>query len=354
VLGGRTEFHQENGEGTTNIQAVNYYQQGIDYQTARQIAQDVFDANFYKLSEQAATIAQSRVQQFIDDYLEKLQNESPEALGNVQDPDLQYGLFTAQMNYARSGDKDLGDILIEMLVQRTKTPERSLKQLTLNEAITVVPKLNNEQIKLLALLFTVSAVHDQSVNSHQALLESYMKYIYPFIPSSAPSQNQLLHLEYSGCISVERIASFSGVVEKLLARYPGLFSKGFPIEDFNRRFPNLSENIKKSLLTTCLNNPNNFQINAIDEDTLNAKCKELCLSSHEINELKGIFKTSLMREDEVKQKLEQLLPNFNELCNIWDSTYLKSSNLTTVGIAIAYSYVKRSIDFNAELDIWLS
>ena len=48
--------------------------------------------------------------------LSKLQREHPAGLEKSYDPDFQYALFTVQKEYARNGDKDLGDLLVDLLV----------------------------------------------------------------------------------------------------------------------------------------------------------------------------------------------------------------------------------------------
>lgn len=50
-------------------------------------------------------------------------------------------LFSAQKEHARIGDEDLGDLLVQLLVDRTKVRDRNLVQIALNESLEVAPKL---------------------------------------------------------------------------------------------------------------------------------------------------------------------------------------------------------------------
>jgi hypothetical protein len=64
---------------------------------------------------------------------------------------MQYAVFTAQREFARSGDDQLGDILVDILVDRTKEPDRSLLQIVLNESLNVAPKLTADQLAAFCL-----------------------------------------------------------------------------------------------------------------------------------------------------------------------------------------------------------
>src|SRR4026209_709950 len=113
------EQSQTSGDNSVNIQGEDVtLNLGVNYSEARQIALDVFDANFYKLSQAAAEMAKQRAREIIDDFLSKLAERNPVASENTKDPDVQYAIFTAQREYARSGDKDLSDILVDILVDR--------------------------------------------------------------------------------------------------------------------------------------------------------------------------------------------------------------------------------------------
>ncbi|WP_050749465.1 LPO_1073/Vpar_1526 family protein [Thermoanaerobacter italicus] len=147
---------QKSGNNSTNIQAnevkiIN----GVTYTEARQIAQEVFEANFYRLSEQAMQLAKARANELMDYFLSELQKRAPHALPSVLDPDMQFVLYTSLREYARAGDKDLGQLLVDILVDRAKNNERTLMQIVLNESLSVVPKLTIEQFDALSLIFLI-------------------------------------------------------------------------------------------------------------------------------------------------------------------------------------------------------
>ncbi|MGI6619122.1 MAG: LPO_1073/Vpar_1526 family protein [Bacillota bacterium] len=117
-----TKQVQNSGNNSTNIQAKEI-KIGITYSEARQIAQDVFEADFYRLSEQAMKEAKARASAFAEQFLSELQKRAPYALSSMLDPDMQFAFHTSQKEYARTGDKDLGQLLVDILVDRAKNDQ---------------------------------------------------------------------------------------------------------------------------------------------------------------------------------------------------------------------------------------
>jgi hypothetical protein len=117
---------QQAGDKSTNIQAdkitISY---GVSVSEVREIALDVFRANFIELSGEAKDIAAKRAEEVTETFLKKLQEQHAPGLGQAQEPDFQHALFTVQKEYARCGDKELGDLLVDLLVDRTKHQSRT-------------------------------------------------------------------------------------------------------------------------------------------------------------------------------------------------------------------------------------
>ena len=134
----------------------NYY--GIDYRTAREISLDAFNENIYKLSEKAAAVATQRAEELMDNFLSKLEEvekQMPGLINKTQDPDIQYAVINAQKQYARRGEKESLDLLTNLLLDRFKAEDGSLKSIVLNECIELMPKLTNTQIVNVTIIFLV-------------------------------------------------------------------------------------------------------------------------------------------------------------------------------------------------------
>lgn len=103
--------------------------QGLTYTEARSAALDVFRANFYELAGIARDIASQRASELTEQFLTKLQLDNPDALKRASSPDFQAALFTAQKEYAISGDEDLASVLVDLLVARSEQQQRNMLQI---------------------------------------------------------------------------------------------------------------------------------------------------------------------------------------------------------------------------------
>ena len=134
----------------------NYY--GIDSGKAKEILLDAFNENIYKLSEKAAAVATQRAEELMDNFLSKLEEvekQMPGLINKTQDPDIQYAVINAQKQYARRGEKESLDLLTNLLLDRFKADDGSLKSIVLNECIELMPKLTKFQIVYVTIIFLV-------------------------------------------------------------------------------------------------------------------------------------------------------------------------------------------------------
>lgn len=340
---------QRSGDQSVNIQSQGDVNVGITYTEARQIAQDVFEANFYRLSETAYDVARQRADELVSAYLRKLAERNPEALKSTQDPDMQYALFTAQKEFARTGDNDLADILVDILVDRASHSERSLLQLVLNESLLVAPKLTSYQYDTLSVIFIVRYTRRIGMNGIEMLAQYLRTTILPFIDDLRSDNSCYQHLEYAGCGAVQIGArTFE---DALKTTYPGLFWKGATKQDLDE-LPAIDD-IPPQLIIPSLHNPELFQFSAIDENTVTKICREHNYPEERIGQLVSFQKKHLMDDQQIKEFLVNLEPRIKRLIDVWDSSSMQNFTLTSVGIAIAHANIRRKINDELDLTIWI-
>ena len=132
---------QEAGDGSTNLQGQSIViHQGISYADAREIALDVYKANFIQLSQEAADLARQRATELTDDFLQKLKADNESAVASMSTPGMQAAIYEAQKQYAKTGDKNLEGLLVDILVERAATSERNIKQIVLDESLSVASR----------------------------------------------------------------------------------------------------------------------------------------------------------------------------------------------------------------------
>lgn len=170
---------QQSGNNSVNIQA-HEIKFGLTYKDVKDIVMDVFESNFQRLSQEAAQTAMVRAEELVDSFLSKLEIEAPDAIAETKNPDMQYALYTAQKEYARTGDRDLCDMLVNLLVERTKLSQRDLIQIVINESLNVAPKLTLDQLDVLSIVFLLKYTMNNGVTSLERLGLYIDKYLLPY------------------------------------------------------------------------------------------------------------------------------------------------------------------------------
>lgn len=197
---------QSSGDGSVQYQASNdiIIQHGPNYREIKEIAMDVFRANFFELSGMAKQLANDRASQITDTLLYKLLQVS-DGYQFSGDPDFQYSIYLVQREYARTGDENLGDLLTDILVDRSKHNNRSILQIVLNESLLVAPKLTSIQINTLSLIQLLSNMKLGGLADFGELESAFSRALSLVGDISNLSESGLLHLQYSGAMSINHI-----------------------------------------------------------------------------------------------------------------------------------------------------
>ncbi|MGO1061080.1 LPO_1073/Vpar_1526 family protein [Planococcus sp. FY231025] len=290
----KREIHA--GDDSTNVQdsehvTVNHtHHHGVTYADVREIAIDIFKANFYELSENAKNIAVERAELLINKMLEKLQSEAPETLSKIENPDVQYAVINAQKQYARSGKPETLSLLTDLLKDRFLIDEGSLKAIVLNEAIEVLPKLTENQIKIICAIFLVKKVR---LSSARFLIENVQKF-----------------LTDPGDISNESIPLYEHLLFVGVASHDNLVTSSQNLEYF---------------------------IRSVYKDELHEK-------------IEGNQKELVEPPIRAQYEIDDIS---REAFSKWNNSLANRYSLTTVGIAIALAYFNGIWKSEIDLNIWI-
>lgn len=342
---------QKGGDNSTNIQADELtIVQGMTYPEVRQVALDVFKANFYELAGKAKGIASERGEQITEKFLQKLQKENPKGFEKSQDPDFQHALFTVQKEYARNGDADLGDLLVDLLVDRSKQEQRDILQIVLNESLNVAPKLTKDQLAVLSIVFLFKYTQNHAIGNHDMLGEYFNKHVQPFATSISKNQACYQHLEFSGCGS---ISMGSHSLQKILGTtYQGLFLKGFESEEIQKK--EISVGHDQRFFIPCLNESKKIQVNAKSLEILTKRMNEQSIPEDDKPKIVDLFNLNKMNDHEIKEKCVEIRPYMEDVFDVWSDSSMKNFTLTSVGIAIGHANIKRLVGEFANLSIWIN
>ncbi|MGR5917190.1 LPO_1073/Vpar_1526 family protein [Bacillus pacificus] len=195
---------------------VTVQQNGLSYTAVKEVAMDVFKSNFYDLGKTVENTINERAEEIINEYLKRLTSKNPEALKNTEDADLRFIIYEAQKNHARRGDKEIADLLVNMLIERTITREETLVKIVYNEALEILPKLTLKQIDILTVIFIFRNVNFGSVYRIEEL-DNIMRL---FIEDVPDEEFFYQHLQYTGCVSISM--GSADFIEEVKKYYPNL------------------------------------------------------------------------------------------------------------------------------------
>lgn len=340
------KYEQSNGDNSINQQAKEINNYGISYQDAKDIALDIFKNNFLKLSEEANELIMSRVNKLLDDFLDQLRKDNGKGVLESKNPDFQYVLYEASKNYARSGEDTQEELLVNLLVERTKHTSRNLLQIVLDESISVVQKLTQEQINILSVIFILKNTRVVQAANISEVFENYRKLIIPLTKVITDNYTNVQHLTYTSC-GTESIGS-NTIIQGLRQTYPGLLSKGFSKEVLDKQ--KLPQEISNQVIK---NDGGSFYIKFSSEQDLEDYLKEKSIGEEITDKLKQLLNNYCLSEQEIKDKLKSEFPELLDFSLIYEKARLDHLNLSSVGISIGYANIKKNDPTFTDLSIWI-
>jgi len=344
---------QNVAQDSTAIQAggnVTITNAGLTYTEVREVALDIFRANFYELVGVAKETAKVRAEAITEEFLSKLQKEHPSGFEKAHDPDFQYALFTVQKEYARNGDKDLGDLLVDLLVDRSKQEQRDILQIVLNESLSTAPKLTESQLAGLAVIFQFKYTQNNGIGNHHMLGEYLDGYVAPFASKIVKNMACYQHLEFSSCGAIGMVENS---LESILGTtYQGQFLKGFDEKEVIDR--GISIGLDQRFFIPCLNDPSKVQVRSNSKESLEKAFEEHALMLEDRTKISALFDLGKMSEEEIKDKCVEIRPYMSMLVETWSESAMKNFTLTSVGIAIGHANIKRLVGEFANLSIWIN
>jgi hypothetical protein len=323
---------------------------GLSYAEARCIAQDVAKATFFELAGQAREVMSARVEEITDRVLSKLSSEYPAGLDKAVDPDFQYSLLNVQKEYGKSGDEDLGGLLVDLLVERSKQDGRNILQIVLNESLVIAPKLTKQHLASLAVIYLFRYTANQTFTDFEDFGIYLDSHVMPFIGDRSGNEAAYQHLAFTGCGS--RSMQMMDLSEVFTLHYPGLFQKGLSDEDVQSI--GFETYIHPPFFIRCLNDSNKCQIKALNDQVLSGLFELHPVSTSIQGKIKDMFKGNLMPPEAVRDRIIELRPYMADVFTWWSGSAAGSFVLTSVGIAIGHANITRTVGEFADLSTWIN
>ena len=349
---------QSAGEGAAAIQAggsannavinqTNNY--GMTVDDVRAVAQDAFRADFVQLLGQAGDIAEARANRVVERYLDRLQAENPAGLSQANTPDFRYALFTAQKAQARSGDENLEELLVELLIERSRESQRNLQQIVLNEALEVVSRLTDEQIAALTISFIIRRTVNNTIFAFPNFLAAMDEQVQPFIKQGKLSVASFSHLAFTGCGVVE-MGQIS-LSDCFIHTYPELWQSPFHNDDPVVQQLNPAA---RQFIIPSMHAPGMLEVFGGVKET-SARMRESLLPDPMLRApLDQLLSRPRLSPDQVKERCIVARPYMTELFDLWNDTSMKHFNPSSVGIAIAHANLIRRVPNFGPLSVWIN
>lgn len=343
---------QSADQGSTAMQAGRdiVVTNGLSYSDVKEVALDVFRSNFFQLAGIARDTATQRAEQITEAFLRRLEAEHPQGFSQANEPGFQHALYTVQREHARTGDPQLGDLLVDLLVDRSKHEQRDILQIVLDESLATAPKLTEGQLAALSLTFLFKYTQNYGVGDHASLGEYLDKHAKPFVANVSRNAAAFQHLEFTGCGSV---GLGQVTLETILGTvYQGQFLKGFDESDISER--QVSVGLDTRLFMKCLNDPAKIQVRANSHELLDKAMEQIAVPADDRPRIKGLFDHNKMSDEELRGMTIEIRPYMAELFDAWANSPLKQLTLTSVGIAIGHANVKRLVGEFTDLSTWIN
>lgn len=326
---------QTTGNNSTSIQINGDYTSGITYQDALDIALDVFRANSQTFTNEAIKTIDERASDISNDLFRIIYTEMPDTINKLVEPAVQEAILNLQKAYAKNDSDVLKAQLLNLMKQRLKAQETNIEQIVLDEALTVIPKLNNKHMDVLSLHFSILQLKRTNINNRTNFINMIETEVLPFFFDEFATDSIYAHLQYTGCTTIlSQGSTYKHPAELYTTNYIGLFNKGFTKKEFDE-FMECDTNNLQQIITQCQLYPSKYQLNAMTLDTLISSIEEYHLDDYK-EKLIQFYNQTSMSQQEIIKNLNQLFPIFERFDDLWNNTRsFKAMSLTSVGLAIA-------------------
>jgi len=337
------------GDSSTNNQAqtINNTFNGVSYRDVKEIALDVFKDNFLVFRNEAAEIATARATEIIEKLLERLEDGAI-PLDEFATPGMQDSLFSAQKEYAMSGDEEVADMLVEILVQRAQTPEKNRFRIVLDESLKVASKLTIQQMDLLTVSHAMrhmKVLNQTTLNGLYERLDVYLSFFDGIDEGEVDKDLSVLEYLNLGKISVEE---YTNPASFFLKAYPAFFNKGF--DESECLIPELGN---EDILISCLRNNKKLQFQFSEKVDLISFLRSKSITESRINEIASFFDVNIFTPEELISEINGKVNNFSKAMSLHNNTNWKCFQLSPVGKAIAMSNFYRKTNQKLNMSTWI-
>lgn len=342
-----SKMEQKSGRDSTNIQ-IKEFNAGLSYKDVKELCLDLIGDKLDAYKEEASTEAKKREEKLRTDFIDELQKNKIN-LNEFKNPSMQLCYIEAQKGYISYGDETAEKVLLELLKDRMSETDKSILQISLNEAIKVAPLLMKKHLNALSLLFFVKEMNIMGIRTRDELIDLIKDVVLKFTKNSTLTKVDYEHLEYNKCITKIEILK-SDIFKIMKSKYKYYFLKEISYNEFQKKYSQLTKYIS-SLSFFNVDSDNILRFKKIDSFL---SYNELDIISPDDREIFNKMINDLTMSDEEFERT--ILDNNDLLCPLfytWENDLMSSSSLTTVGKVLAMINIKLELKIPIDMSIWI-
>lgn len=264
---------------------------------------------------------------------------------------VQEALQNVQKAYAAHPDDYVGTIALQAFYDIVHCSPISTRHLVAIDALKVMPYLTQGHYQILAILLLFL----YSRNSHNVDKDSFCryidKYVYPFLDGFPTERPYYQQLDYLHCTAFE--AKETHFAEILSDSYPLLFRyRGFTEEELRKALK--GKRIPDEFIVPSFNSPL-VKLAMVDESMAKRFFRMTGINDRNMQD--HILRLAKKRPanfsgEEALDIMEDISPVLADLGDIWDSSLLRVSTLSLLGLYLAQGFVKEIIGEEFDLSRW--
>jgi hypothetical protein len=256
----------------------------------------------------------------------------------------------AQEAFARSGDKNVKDVLLDIVARRSKSTTQTREAITLNSAARIATNLTLDEFSNLALVYVLRYTM-RTVRNFNDFCTYFEATVMPLAKTATKEESSIRHIEANAC-GKNSLITRAGWRDLIIGNYGGVLGTGFDLEAAEERVGEERREYLRSTLIPSFHDPAKFQPKAQVKPHYLETFKDSGLQATELTAVWDLYATT-MPEDATQMiaRLSAQIPDIKLLNDVWEG--LAGLELTNVGFAIGHAYATRAVNFNAPLNIWI-
>lgn len=325
IVGG--DNTQKNQTGQIHIH------QGMNYDEVRTLCLDLVQRELALYKQQAIDESMRRFNQLMEKFLGQFSRIEESKRQRLQEPAIQNALNETFKEYVKSGKEELGEDLIDLMIERVEVEEHTTNQSIIDEVRQILPKLSSSTVSLISLLTFSQLIIPRATDIFIDMLHK----LSPLVENIRDIHNiDVAYLEQIRCgQSLSFVGFGKNFEQRMMSNYNLLFYYPISIDQFNSIMAKYGYDLEDKLyISLALNSLMDtrgkrmqFKFNSYREEFLVGEKK------YKITEPLGnlLKEMSALDEIEIRQFFLNINPNWAMVFDKFNRDDIKNFTLSPVG-----------------------